>query len=309
MLGGLTPRVERCCLFGKVLQWYKERINFRSDLLQPLSPPPSPPQPPMSSYIPPELIDQIIDYLHNDPKSLNACALAARDWLPSTRYHRFRSIRFHSAKKIDSFHQFSLNSPDVLPYYQEAVICDTSGYVPASILEAAANACLTLPNLERIKFNNRARASTPRVLTILSPIANKITTLNLSGTFFASSKDFWPLICSFPNLNTVQACGVTYNSTEKSAFMPLNTYKPQITTFTVSASRQDFVIDHLINPPFPLRYLKNFEIQCIEAHQTAFVPLAESIKKTVERLRFLPVSIHQTGDPSGSFVSPVSISA
>lgn len=263
----------------------------------------------MSSNIPPELVDQIIDHLYDDPKSLNACALAARTWLPSTRYHRFRSIRFHSPNKINSFHQFSRVAPDVLPYYQEAVICDNSGYVTSSILEAAANACLTLPNLERIIFNNRTRVSTPSVLTILSPIANKITTLNLSGTLFASSSDFWPLICSFPNLNTVHACGVNFNSKEETAFMPINTYQPPITTFSVSASRQDFVIDHLMNPPFPLRFLKNFEIQYVEPHQATLVPLAVSIQETVEQLRFFAISIHPTDGQSGSFASPISISA
>ena len=274
-----------------------------TDQTHSIFPTPSP-SPPMSPHIPPELIDQIIDHLHNDPKSLNACALIARDLFPSARYHRFRSIRFQSAKKLDSFHQFSQIAPGPLPDYQEATICDNSGYVPASILEAAANACLTLPNLERIKFNNRTYASTPRVVTILSPIANKIMTLNLSGTLFASSNDFWPLICSFPNLSAVQACGVTFGSTEETTFFPVNTYEPPITTFCVSTSRQGFVIEHLINPPFPLRFLENFEILYVDPDQTTLVPLAESIHETAKQLRFSAVSIHRADDQSGSYTSP-----
>ena len=258
----------------------------------------------MSSSIPPELIDQIIDHLHNDPKSLSACALTARDWLPSARYHRFRSIRLRSAKKIDSFHQFSKVAPGLLPYYQEAIICDNSGYVPPSVLEAAVNACLTLPNLERIKFNNRISASTSRVVTILSPIANKITTLNLSGTLFASSNDFWPLICSLPILDAVQACGVTFGSIDETAFLPANTYEPPITTFRVSTSRQGFVIEQLINPPFPLRFLENFEILCVDLDRTTLVPLAESIHETVKQLRLAAISVHRADDQSGSSVSP-----
>jgi hypothetical protein len=256
----------------------------------------------MSTYIPPELIDQIIDHLHDDPKSLNACALTTRNWVPSARHHRFQSIRFHSAKKIDSFHQLSRDAPGLLPYYQEAVICDNSGYIPAAILEAAANACLTLPNLERIKFNNRTYASTPKVVSILSPIAAKITTLNLSGTLFASSTDFWPLICSFPNLNAVHACGVTFGSMEETTFLPVNTYEPPITTFSVSTSRQGFVLEHLANPPFPLRFLKNFEILYVDPNQTTLVPLAQSIQETVRQLRFGAISIHRADDQSGSFL-------
>ena len=124
-----TLRVERCCLFGKVLPMYRSRINFLFDLLTP-------------------------------------------------RY-RPTSHQSSSARLSTTF--------------------------------------TMIPNLERIEFN-RTYALTPRVVTILSPIANKITTLNLSSTKFASPHDFWPLICSFPNLSTVQTCDVTYESMEGAAF-------------------------------------------------------------------------------------------
>lgn len=41
---------------------------------------------------PPELIDIIIDHLHADNKSLAACTLVCRSWLPSSRYHLFSTI-------------------------------------------------------------------------------------------------------------------------------------------------------------------------------------------------------------------------
>ena len=139
-------------------------------------------------------------------------------------------------------------------------------------------------------------------MTILSPIANKITTLNLFCTLFASSNDFWPLICSFPNLNTVQTCGVTFGSMEETAFSPVNTYEPPITTFCVSTSRQGFIINHIIDPPSPLRFLENFEILYVDPDQTTFVPLAESIHETGKQLRFSAASIHRTDNQSGPFI-------
>lgn len=289
-------RVERFVAFsGRCRSCIITDQTSGSDLFLRLSPP-------MSTHVPPELIDQIIDHLRDDPKALNACALTARNWVPSTRYHRFRSIRFHSAKKIGSFHQLSRDAPGILPYYQEAIISDISGYTFVSTLEAAANACLILPNLERIKFNNRLCASTPRVVAVLSPIVAKITTLTLSGTLFASSNDFWPLICSFPNLTTVRACGVTFGSTEGTAFLPVNIYEPPITTFSVSSSQLGFVIEHLIDPPFPLRFLESFEILYLDPNQTTLVPLAESIRGTVKQLQFGAISIHHADDQSGYFL-------
>ncbi|KAI0645500.1 hypothetical protein C8Q79DRAFT_1010453 [Trametes meyenii] len=43
--------------------------------------------------LPPEDIDYILDYLHDDFKTLGACALAGRIMLPSARFHRFRDVK------------------------------------------------------------------------------------------------------------------------------------------------------------------------------------------------------------------------
>ncbi|KAF9480974.1 hypothetical protein BDN70DRAFT_578100 [Pholiota conissans] len=47
---------------------------------------------PTRSRLPTEVVDIIIDFLHNDKRSLAACSLVARNWLPSSRYHLIPSI-------------------------------------------------------------------------------------------------------------------------------------------------------------------------------------------------------------------------
>jgi hypothetical protein len=41
---------------------------------------------------PPELFDIIINFLHEDRKTLAACALVCRSWVPASRYHSFSKI-------------------------------------------------------------------------------------------------------------------------------------------------------------------------------------------------------------------------
>lgn len=36
-----------------------------------------------------ELVDRVVNYLHDNPQSLCACALVARHWLFSNKYHLF----------------------------------------------------------------------------------------------------------------------------------------------------------------------------------------------------------------------------
>lgn len=42
-----------------------------------------------------ELIDLVIDHLHDAPRTLSSCALVERSWTPATRYHLYSSINLH----------------------------------------------------------------------------------------------------------------------------------------------------------------------------------------------------------------------
>jgi hypothetical protein len=46
----------------------------------------------IAPHLPPEIIDRIIDYLHDSRADLCACALVCREWLVSSRFHLFYSI-------------------------------------------------------------------------------------------------------------------------------------------------------------------------------------------------------------------------
>jgi hypothetical protein len=43
--------------------------------------------------LPAELVDRIIDYLHDDPQSLRATSLTCHKWLPSSHYHLFHEVK------------------------------------------------------------------------------------------------------------------------------------------------------------------------------------------------------------------------
>ncbi|KIP02383.1 hypothetical protein PHLGIDRAFT_79196, partial [Phlebiopsis gigantea 11061_1 CR5-6] len=45
-----------------------------------------------------ELVDHIIDFLHNDPATLRSCTLVAHTWLPSSRFHLFSRVEVQVAE-------------------------------------------------------------------------------------------------------------------------------------------------------------------------------------------------------------------
>ena len=51
-------------------------------------------------YLPPEIFDHIIDFLHNDPDTLKQCCLVSKSWVPRTRKYLFAHIRFQSRDSL-----------------------------------------------------------------------------------------------------------------------------------------------------------------------------------------------------------------
>ena len=50
-----------------------------------------------------ELFDVVIDFLHDDLKTLRACSLVSREWVASSRFHIFRSVTLHHRTRKGSF--------------------------------------------------------------------------------------------------------------------------------------------------------------------------------------------------------------
>jgi hypothetical protein len=51
-------------------------------------------------YLPPEILDWIVDLLHDEPEALKRCCLVSKSWVPRTRIHLFEEIIFHDEKRM-----------------------------------------------------------------------------------------------------------------------------------------------------------------------------------------------------------------
>ncbi|TRM67783.1 hypothetical protein BD626DRAFT_545111 [Schizophyllum amplum] len=65
--------------------------------------------------LPPELLDEIIRHLRDDKRTLNACSLVARSWLPSSRRYLFTRFEL----RVDTFCHFFMFAADMV--YAEVV--------------------------------------------------------------------------------------------------------------------------------------------------------------------------------------------
>ncbi|KAM5540164.1 hypothetical protein V8D89_006304 [Ganoderma adspersum] len=72
--------------------------------------------------LPKELTDAIIDHLHDDRPSLQACALVCSAWLDPSRYHLFRSLTVSQYGLLKSTVDFLISCPDVACYVERFII-------------------------------------------------------------------------------------------------------------------------------------------------------------------------------------------
>ena len=54
-------------------------------------------------HIPPELLDHVVDHLHDTKDALRNCCLVSKSWIPRTRKHLFADIRFQTKEDLESW--------------------------------------------------------------------------------------------------------------------------------------------------------------------------------------------------------------
>ncbi|KAF8524442.1 hypothetical protein JB92DRAFT_2827030 [Gautieria morchelliformis] len=157
-----------------------------------------------TKYIfPGELIDQVIDHLHNDSPSLRACCITCRAWAPSARFHIFHNIVV-SAKRADELAVILETSPHISPLVRSLTIEGDAQlvYIRSDYLDAAIPAIA--PKLTRLKTLRLERVTLaqqhPKVLSVLIHNFPTLQELCITSVTFTRFRDFAALIVAHPFL-------------------------------------------------------------------------------------------------------------
>lgn len=87
-------------------------------------------------HLPQELVDHIIDHLHDDPLTLSNCARVCQAWLPTSRLHFFTKISLKATsphngpavpqERCKRLHTVLSRSPEIIYNIRELEICEGS---------------------------------------------------------------------------------------------------------------------------------------------------------------------------------------
>ena len=179
--------------------------------------------------LPPELVDEALDHLWDDPKALKACSLVQRAWVPTTRLHLFRTVLLSSLSCTTRFTALLEQNPSIARCVRKLSItaqyarpdgnADAANADRAIEDDAWVNACSgllgTLGGTGRVHTLalSRMRWSTlePGTRAAFAQLFRSVHTLFLFEVRFAASGDVLALLDAVPRLDELYFHAVSWD--------------------------------------------------------------------------------------------------
>ena len=150
----------------------------------------------MSCSLPPELVDHIVDHLHDDPTALKACCVVAKSWVPRTRSHLFARVKFDTSKNpVEHWMKIfpdPLNSP--AHHTRSLSICGLPVFTSPDV--DVRGWIRTFHNLVHLHLDRITWEDHEAPLVPFHGLSPTVRSLRLTRTSF----EVFDLICSFPFL-------------------------------------------------------------------------------------------------------------
>lgn len=172
------------------------------------------------SIVPPEICDYVIDHLHNDKKSLQACSLTCRDWVPTSRYHLHCEVYLHNLGLFTAFRRLLQASPLLGPYIRALRIGNLEKVSRGDLARTRESLPAILKCLPRLQYLGGSLLSKAASVLNSIPCRTPVATLCLQYCEFPALEDFARLFYSCPDLQTLELCGVSWTSGRSDSLPP-----------------------------------------------------------------------------------------
>jgi hypothetical protein len=184
--------------------------------------------PDISMPLSPELIDIIIDNLHNDKRSLSACCLTSKQWVSSCRFHLFSKITVTPHRISSVLHFLESHSPSITLLVRNLVVDDFSEWgldadpeegtrlsFPADKLRRIF---LLLCSVEHLHIRNCYHVINSNMFSVLTNVRELV----MEDIRLSSLQHTLSFVYAFPMLETLSIVG---RSTWRDLYLPPSKYK------------------------------------------------------------------------------------
>jgi len=168
----------------------------------------------MPSPLPPEMLDIIVDFLHDEPGALKACCLASKSWVHRTRQYLFAHVKFF-VKSHTNIWEKTFPDPSNSPArYTRSLTISRPQLVP-SVGRDAGSWIRTFSRIVRLQVSVHGCGSGGKASFVpllgLSPV---LKSLHLTYGSSVSYSEIFGLVCSFPLLEDLALVSSGNNSND-----------------------------------------------------------------------------------------------
>ena len=155
----------------------------------------------MSTTLPNELMDRIIDHFHDDPQTQSACGLVCSGWTPSVRYHRFQDV-YLEKDAIPAFHRLLKASPVVASY-----VCSMSIDYYCHAVRGTTVLCDIISSLTKLRVLSLCfmTVGSAQARTLFPALPKSLKRLTMVQVIFSTIGDLIFLWSQLPRLRTFVA--------------------------------------------------------------------------------------------------------
>lgn len=230
--------------------------------------------------LPPEILDLIVDHLHNEPIALKACCVVSKSWVPRSRRFIFARVEFDSVRSSIGLWTKAFPDPPNSPaHFTRSLRIHSLGVV-------SANVCTWIRSffhIEELVVNTFGWGGpygiSPVQLHGLSPT---LKSLHLSRVSTPMS-EILDLVCSFPLLEDLSLHSETPEShTERWTTPPIS---PKLTGSLLLNGENRSIIRGLLGLPDGLRF-SSIRVGCYvdDADSKMITELISKCSDTLESL-------------------------
>jgi hypothetical protein len=142
---------------------------------------------PRRAQLPPELIDAIIELLHDDRLALATCALVRKSWVPASRHHLFSEITIVPESSRSFARLLSSSMCTIPPAVQHLEL------VEIQLFHNLVDIASRLNNISKLSLTN-SMIRDPKVLSPIVALLQDLDSLHLLETHFRNYDMFLSLL-------------------------------------------------------------------------------------------------------------------
>ena len=234
-------------------------------------------------YLPPEVLDHIVDLLHANPEALKQCCLASKLLIPRTQKHLFGQIDFRTPADLEAWKKTFPDPANSPACYTHSLIVDCLEVVtPADAEEGGW--IRTFTNVVQLKLQSEILRwpGTENALVPFHNFSRKLKSLRLHFVPIIPSHRF-DLICSLPlleDLTVFHDVDEVSGGADGSDFRPLTS--PALTGALELYGTPEYTVRRLLDLPNGLHFRKIACRSRLSEELQLMMALVERCRDTLE---------------------------